>query len=307
MPKRDHRWLRISQNAPRELLVNLAKKQDGYRQSEFGKDMETLLDEVFRVCDEKTINILFEEFPGPQNMSTWFYGPGTHVKKEEVLRAAKKNLDPKLFDGTKVPVNDELQIYKAETSTSSLILRFAAADRRQRLAVEFGESQVFQLVSYYECLFHFSDVVALVFGPYGSHKAEEVINAADAMLGLTGQWKSLRPKRGESREFYNKVKKILGALLIETKRDDPAGDYQTIALESRHKRPDLEQVPNFQKHYLHADSYYDVLEYGCKNRLGLSEITNVRFGRPFGRFTFKHGTSLSAISYFQGKVSALLP
>ncbi len=306
MNRRDEKWERILIHAPRELLVALAKKQPGHRPSEFSKDSEALLDEVFRVCDRKTIETLYEEFPGPQNFSTWFYKPRATLTKTEVEQAAKKHLVANVSDGVKIQASSELQIYKYEASSSNVVLRYVAADRNQRLSVEFGETQIFRVVSYYDCLFHFSDVVAFVFGPSGSHKSEQIMSAADSRLDLKGSWELLRPKRGESREFYNKIKKSIKGLLIETKRDDPGGDYKTITLESKHKRPDLEQVANFQKYYLHADSYYDVLEYSCKDGFGLLETTNVRFGRPFGRFTFKNGTSLTAISYFQDEISALL-
>jgi hypothetical protein len=304
--KRDHKWERILANAPRELLVDLAKKQPGHLVSEFSKEMEFVVDEVFRVCDAAVVQTLYEEFPGPHNFATWFYQPSARVTKKEVQNAVQKRDSLQLANGLKPEITNEPQIYRVESAKSTVLLRYVAADRNQRLEVEFGETETFRILSYYDCLFHFSEVVGLIFGPSGSHKADQVITEGDSHLRLNGKWELLKPGRGKSREFYQSAKEALGGLLIETKRHDPSGNYRTITLEARTKQPDLEQVPHFQKNYLDADSYYDVLEYRCKNKLGLFETTHVRFGRPFGRFTFKHGSSLSAILHFQEKISALL-
>jgi hypothetical protein len=106
--------------------------------------------------------------------------------------------------------------------------------------------------------------------------------------------------------LYNSLKTKLKAYLIDTKRLDPSGDYKTVALESRQRQPDLEQVSNFRKQYLEADSLYDVLQFSLSNPVGINETTHVKMGRPFGRFTFAARTSLAAIYHFEKTLYAVL-
>jgi hypothetical protein len=303
---RDARWERIVENAPSDLLIALAKKCPGHSLDKLYNDQETRVDEVFRVCDSNTIDTLYVEFPQPSNLVGWLYEAEGNVTKREINNALDRLVKRDLTDGVKPNIEKKPTIYKVERSESSVLFRWVAADRQQNLPVAFGESESIAVLSYYEAILHFSDVEALVFGPFSAHIAADVMSEMDLFLGTNGQWKLLKPTIGQSREFYSAIKKSLGALLIETKRHDLTGDYQTVALQARDKNPDLEQVPSFKKLYLEADSYYDVLEYKCKNAFGFSETVNVKFGRPFGRFTFAPNPSISAIRYFRSKVSELL-
>lgn len=203
-------------------------------------------------------------------------------------------------------LGEEPQLHKAEELSNAVVFRYAARDTKQNLPTSFGGKEPIWLVNYYSVVLHYSDVRALVCGTYAAGKARRVLDQMDSWLGLTGKWFLLKPGRGKSRDFYNKIKRELNAYLIETKRHDPAGNYKTVALQARDRNPNLEQVANFRRDYLHADSYYDVLEYKCKNRLGLQETTWVKFGQPFGRFTFKSETSMSAMHFFGEKLSEVL-
>jgi len=306
MAHRDERWHRILEHAPVETLIEILKNQPKHSASTLAKGTEAIVDEIFRLCDQETIRTLYEEFPGPENFATWFYRQTATVTKETVLAAVKRKATPELRSGTKPNPTDEPSIYKIEQSGSSIQLRYVAKDRTQNLATDFDEISPIKVLSFYQCVFHFSSVVGIIFGPYSSTKADAVMLDGDQFLGLGAQWQLLKPQRGRSREFYRSAKGAVGGLLIATKRHDPSGDYKTITLEARQKQPDLEDVPDFKKRYLNAASYYDVIQFTLKNRLGLQETSHVRFGRPFGRFTFKAGTSLSAIMYFQAKISGLL-
>lgn len=304
-PTRDGRWQRIFQNVPSDMLIELAKKQPGHSVAKLYEDQESRVDEIFRVCDPETIRTLYEEFPGPYNLVTWFYRPASSLTKAQVEAALRKSVTEDMLNGIQPKVGEEPQLYKVERSSSSAFFRYVAADREQNLPLSFGDSETVKLLSYYEAVLHFSEVAALVFGPSSLRRADRVIGEMDSFLGVSGMWTLLRPEKGES-SFYHAIKKKVGGFLIETKRHDPTGNYKTIALQARDKQPDLEQVPNFKKYYFDADSYYDVLQYTCKNKLGLSETVYVKFGSPFGRFTFGPGISQSAILYFQGKVGELL-
>jgi len=306
MAHRDERWHRILKHAPVDTLIEILKDQPKHSPSTFAKGTEEIVDEIFRLCDQEIIQTLYEEFPGPENFATWFYRQAATVTKENVLSAVKEKATRQLRGGIRPDPTDEPSIYKVEQAPSSVILRYVAKDRTQNLATNFDEISAVKVLSFYQCVFHFSSVVGLVFGPYSSSKADAVMLEGDQFLELGAQWELLKPQRGRSREFYRRLKSAVGGLLIQTKRHDPSGDYKTITLEARQKQPDLEDVADFKKRYLNADSYYDVIQFNCRNRLGLQEITHVRFGHPFGRFTFKVGTSLSAIMYFQAKISGLL-
>lgn len=305
-PKNELLRKRILENVSTEILIELAKQQEGHKASEFYKDKETLVDEVFRLCSAKTLEILSEEFPGPSNFTAWLYRPASSLTSSQVSVSLSRTVNDELRNGLKPTLSEEPVLFRVEGSSHTAVFRFVAADQEQNLRISFGEKETVRLLSYYDGILHFSDVVAVVFGPFASRKADQIVQEVDSFLGLNGQWSQAKPNRGESREFYRRIKKTLKALLIETKRHDPAGNYKTVALEARNRHPDLEQVPDFKKHYFDADSYYDVLQFTFKNKLGLLEVTHVKFGRPMGRFTFKQGTSLSAILYFESKVRELL-
>ena len=231
---------------------------------------------------------------------------GEFHNQERSQQGLDKSASDELLKGIKPKIEEKPTIYKVETSASGALFRLVAGDREQNLPVSFGESESIRVLSYYDAVLHFSDTQAIVFGPYSARRADRVLSELDSFLGISGQWKLLKSGTGKSREFYSGLKKKIGGLLVETKRHDPTGDYRTITLEARDKYPDLEDVPNFKKYYLEADSYFDVLEYRCKNALGFGETVNVKFGHPFGRFTFGPNPSVSAIRHFQSKVCELL-
>jgi len=305
--QRDHRWQRVLENVPRDLLVDLAKKRPNHRIERLYKDSETLVDEVFRVCRSSTIQTLYEEFPGPEYFAVWFYVTEERLSKSMIEAAWKRKASTALLEGI-VPANlaEEPQLHKVEELTRALVFRYAARDSKQNLAVSFGEKEPIWLVSNYSAILHYSDVRALICGSYAARKAKKVLDHLDSWLSLDRKWILLKPRPRQSRDFYNKIKRKLGAYLIRTERHDPAGNYKTVTLRARDRSPDLERVRHFQLHFLNADSYYDVLEYKCKNRLGLQETTWVKFGQPFGRFTFKAETSMSAMHYFGEKLSEVL-
>jgi hypothetical protein len=305
-PERGAGWHRIFENVPSHLLVALAKKCPGHSLEKLSQDQEARVDEVFRVCDSQTINTLLEEFPGPSNLVAWFYEAERSIAQGEVNKALDRVVGSELLNGIKPKIEEKPNIYKVERSRSGTLLRWVAGDREQNLPVSFGETESITVLSYYDAVLHFSEVEAIVFGPYSGRKADSVLSEVDSFLGINGGWKLLKPEAGRSREFYDALKKKTAGLLVETKRHDPTGDYKTITLEARDKHPDLEDVPNFKKYYLDADSYYDVLEYRCKDALGFTETVDVKFGHPFGRFTFGPNPSVSAIRYFRSKVCELL-
>jgi len=304
--ERDARWRRILEGVPSDLLIALAKKCPGHSVEKLYQDQEARVDEVFRVCDSETIAKLYEEFPGPFNYVAWLFASEGTLSKSDVTSAIKKVVGDDLLTGIKPKVEEKPKIYKVETSTSGTMFRCVAGDREEHLPVSFMENESIKVLSYYDAALHFSKYEAVVFGPYSATKAEKVLQEVDSFLGISSGWTLLKPRTGKSREFYKALKKKIDGILVETKRHDPTGDYRTITLEARDKHPDLEEVPNFKKYYLDADSDFDVLEFRCKNSLGTTESVRVKFGRPHGRFTFGPNPSQSAIRYFQSKVSELL-
>ncbi len=304
--KRDACWKHILDHAPVEVLRELAKKQTGHKIGKLYQDEETLVDEVFRLCDSKTIQILHEEFPGVENHIGWFFRSERQIDRSQVEAAFKDTATSALLQGISPQLRDKPELYKVEKLSKAFLLRFAASDSTQTLPLSFGERTTVHLVNYYSAFLHYSEVHAVVFGPYASGKAVSVIRTLESALMLPEAWHLMKPARGASRDFYTKIKGKLGARLIETRRHDPSGDYKTITLQARDGKPDLEDVPHFRRHYLHADSYYDVLQYRCTNALGVSETSHVKFGRPFGRFAFRAGTSVSAMVHFEANVRELL-
>src|SRR5882762_7746746 len=99
-------------------MVELVKRQPGHQTSELAKDTESVLDEVFRVCDAATVQALYEDFPGPYNFVTWFFDPTTRVSKGEVQSALKKKQSQALSDGIKPQVTEEPILYKIENTPS---------------------------------------------------------------------------------------------------------------------------------------------------------------------------------------------
>lgn len=301
----EHRQ-RIIQYAPSDVLIALAKQRPGHLVKELYRDQETRVGEVCRVCAAETIEKLYEEYPGPSNFVSWFFRADPAITKSQINAALSKVVGNDLVRGIKPDIEETPKVYKVERSSSSVLFRCVASDRKQTVPIAFGQNESIDLLSYYDTILHFSDVETIVFGAYSAIRAMAVLNELDSFLGISAHWDLLKHQSGKSRDFYAALKKKLSALLVETKRHDPTGDYQTIALQARDKHPDLEDVPNFKEHYLAADSYYDVLKYQCKNGFDFKETVHVKFGHPFGRFTFYPNTSVSAIRFFQSKVGELL-
>ena len=303
----DPRFKRILENVPREVLMKLATSQRQHDPEKLSKDKETLLAEVFRTCSAQTIATLYDDYPAPANFTVWFFELQDTLSRSAFNAALTEKVPPKVRTGITLQyLSEDPELYQMEEAASGALFRFAAKDGKQNLATEFGERVPVELVNYYTTTVHFSEPSIAVFGPYGRGKAVSIADALLNVLGLKSGVELMAPSRGGSREFYNQVKKTLGAFLVETKRLDPAGNYKTIAWQSRTKQPDLEAVADFKKSHLNADSMYDVLQFTCQNKLGLGETTHVKFGYPLGRFTFKHETSMSAIFYFEDCIRALL-
>jgi len=304
--ERDARWRRIFENVPSEPLIALAKKCPGHSLEKLYQDQEARVDEVLRVCDPETIAKIYEEFPGPFNYVAWLFTSDSSLTKSDFDRAMKKAVGDELLTGIRPKVEEKPKVYKVESFTSGAMFRCVASDREEHLPVSFLEDESIKVLSYYDAVLHFSRFEAVLFGPYSATRAEKVLQELDSFLGISSRWTLLKPGTGQSRNFYKALKKKLGGLLVETKRHDPTGDYRTITLEARDKHPDLEEVPDFKKYYIDADSDFDMLEFRCKNSLGFTESVRVKFGRPHGRFTFGPNPSQSAIRYFQSTVSELL-
>lgn len=308
VPKsKDPRRKRILENVPIEILTALARSYKAHKLENLTKGEETLLDEVFRLAGESTIQTLLEEFPGPDNFHVWFFRNDNDRTTNQMTRAIDTHTTRELREGVNpTQIGTEPILYHIEEAGDATIFRLAAQDSTQRISTGFGEKTEIAVVNFYTGAFHKNDGSVLIFGPYASSKARSLADELDSTLELKGRWVLVKPKRGKSRELYEQLKHALDASLIETKRLDPSGDYQTVALEARQRHPDLESVPSFRKQYLHAESIYDILEFKCENGLGIDETSHVRFGRPHGRFSFKPRTSMSVIYYFKKHLRELL-
>jgi hypothetical protein len=299
---RDH----LLNNVPPEIIRTLAKKCPGHSVKKLYEDKATLVDELMRVCDGETIEILCNEFLTTEHLTTWFFAPKDSFSREYVTkRMSQRVTDSERRGISPREVGIEPELYRVEEKGDILVFHYVAKDQNQSLALSFGEKTKIPILNYYSAIIHFSEPNIMVFGPYAASKAQAVVNQLDSKLELEKEWTPMRPDRGLSRDFYNKLKDKLGANLVETKRQDPRGHYRTVALQSKHKEPDLEKLSDFRNRYLHAESYYDVLEFACKNALGLAEVVSVKFGHPFGRYTFKSGTPLSGIIYFEKHVKEI--
>jgi hypothetical protein len=293
-------------NVPPESIRALAKMCDGYSLKKLHEDKEALVDELIRICDSKKIEILCNEFLTTEHLTTWFFIPQHSFSKQHFTERVGKHVTNSERNGLHpAKVGAEPQLYRVEEKSGLFVFNYVARDQSQNLALSFGEKTNTPTLSYYSAIIHFSEPSILVFGPYAASKAQAVVNHLDSKLELHQAWTPIKPERGLSRDFYKQLKAKLGANLVETKRQDPKGHYRTVALQSKHKEPDLEKVGDFQQRYLHAESYYDVLGFSSKNALGLPEVVHVKFGHPFGRFTFRAGTPLSGVMSFEKYVKEI--
>jgi hypothetical protein len=297
---------RMLDNVPSDVLIAVAKTFSHHSKEKLYQDQETRIVEVLRVCDSETIDRLVAEFPTPCALVAWLFVAEASISQRQVSDAIKEEVPTALFLGIQPKLQEAPSIYRVDSLGSNTMFRCVASDRNQQLPIAFGQSESVKVLSYYDALLHFSKLQAIVFGPYSALKAAAVLSTVDGLLGIDSQWSLLKHGIGQSRKFYNALKKKMDALLIETKRHDPSGDYRSVALEARDKNPDLEGVPSFKKQYLDAESEFDVLRFRCKNSLGLMESVHVKFGRPFGRFAFGPNPSTSALRFFQSQVSELL-
>jgi hypothetical protein len=305
-PQKDHRWQAIFDNVPSEFLTKLAGAQKGYKPENLTKGQEELVNEIFRVCNEEIIQELYEQFPGLEG-PVWFYEHDSKVFDEShVKRSIKENVDEDLQAGIKPEIQKEPTLYRCDMRGDTVMFHFAARDSAQNVRTGLDQTTRMEVVNEYVAVIHFSDPKLLIFGPYTAERTNAVASKIGTVLELDVDFACLKPKRGEGRSLYQALKSRLKAYLIDTKRLDPTGDYKTVALESRDRHPDLEEVPNFRKHYLEADSLYDVLEFTVSNPIGISERTHVKMGRPWGRFAFAPRTSLAAIYHFEKTLYAVL-
>jgi hypothetical protein len=294
--QRDSRWQAVLENVPLDFLANLAKAHRGHKLENLTKGHESLVNEIFRLYDGAQIDLLLEQFPGVDG-PIWFY------RSEEKLtpEVARSRLNTILSTPvTKSRLLDRTpSLFNVDVRGNGFFFRYAARDRVQNLSVGLNERERIETVNYYTALLHFSDPKLIVVGPYTSERAKAVSAQwqSDVLLGI--EWVCLKPNRGEGKDFYHKLKASLKADLIDTRRHDPAGDYETVAMESRPGKPDLETVGNFKKAYFDAEFVYNVLRFSVPNPIGIIEQTHVKFGRPFGRFSFKSRTSVAAFKHFE--------
>jgi len=305
-PPKDHRWQSVFDNVPSEFLMRLAVAQKGHKPEKLTKGQEDLVDEIFRVCHEKIVQELYQQFPGIEGPA-WFYSDeGKLFDEAHVRRGIKENIDDEFKEGIEPTVKKEPTLYRVDERANTVLFHYAAQDSAQNVRTGLGKRTRVPVVNEYTAVIHFSDPKLLIFGPYTTERANAVASEVGTTLELDVEFECLKPKRGEGRSMYQSLKSKLKAYLIDTKRLDPSGDYATVALEARPKYPDLEQVPNFRKQYLEADSLYDVLQFTVSNPVGIPETTHVKMGRPFGRFTFAARTSLAAIYHFEKTLYAVL-
>lgn len=304
-PKRDSRWQSIFDNVPSDFLLNLAKTRKDYKLENLTKGQEALVDEIFRVCDQKTLDSLYEQFLGTDG-AIWYYAPTGTITKEALFDAIGHHISSELLAGIEPALGHEPSLYRVEKRHSVFVFCFAARDSIQHIRTGLGERTTVEGLSLYTAVLHFSSPRMAIMGPYTTERANAVAAKLQDSLKSDVAWECVKPKRGERRKFYDSMKAALNANLIETKRYDPSGDYETVALEARSKHPDLEDVSSFREQYLNADSVYDVLEFRVANPVGIDETTHVKFGSPFGRFSFRTRTSLAAIYHFEKSLYGVL-
>jgi len=301
---RTPQWQSVFDNVPPDFLMELVKIQKHYKLENLTKGRESLVDEVFRVCDKKTLDSLSEQFIGLEG-PVWYYRPKADLTKDELLRSVRANVTSALSDGLQPSLGQKPTLYKVEHRGSTYLFRFAAKDQVKQIRVGFTESATIEGVSFYTSVLHFSNPQLVIVGPFTSEKANAVASEFQESLKSDVAWECAKPKRGKRRSFYSAMKSALRANLADTRRHDPMGDYETIAMEARSKQPDIEKVPSFHK-YVDAESIYDVLEFKFMNPVGIPEKTHVKFGSPFGRFSFRTRTSLAAIRHFETILYAVL-
>ncbi len=305
-PTRDHRWQSIFDNVPSDFLLRLATTRKGYKPENLTKGQEVLVDEIFRICDTKILDLLYAQFTGLEG-PVWYYTPSSSVTRKSIMDSVKVvNLNSILQDGQTPDIGHKPELYGIEERPDAILFHFAAKDSVQNIRTGLRERTTVEVLNLYTSVLHFSDPRLVLIGPYTAEKANAVTAELQESLQLSVAWELVKAKRGERRSFYDSVKAALKANLIETKRHDPSGDYETVALEARSKHPDLEKVPAFRKQYLDADSVYDVLEFVFANPVGIDETTHAKFGSPFGRFSFRARTSLAAVYHFEQIVYGVL-
>jgi len=304
--KKDASWKAIAGNIPPEALRALAKKHPGHAPEKLFKDIETLVDEVHRVCPPRILTALHEEYCDKENFVCWFFLPeGRNLK--ELLRCQKEKATKALLAGISPEfAGEKPTLYQIQRLGKTSLFRYAARDGHAYLRVSFRDKRHVPYVNQYLVILHPENETLIVCGPTAAYKAVNLVDELSSFCRVDVDWSPCKPGRGKSREFYTALKRELRAYLVETKRDDPSGKYRTLTLESHPGKRDLERVDDFREKYLHADSYYDVLEFRHRNRLGLIETTNVKFGRIYGKFQFKAGTSLSTMRYFVRAVNEIL-
>ena len=291
---------------PPEVLREIIKQQKEYKPEALTKDEETLLNELFRVCPESLLLDLREDYCLLTNTSIRCEAVTTKLNPGKTLRAVDENVDALPPDAIE---SETPLLYDYTVEREFAILKYAARDGHITIQVSLDRAEEQRFINRYDVILHFSKVPFLFFaGAETREKARRLYDKfiEDTSTFLEIQSEPLVQPRGKGRPFYWALKSGLSAKLIKTKRDDLRGNYKTITLEARHLKPDLDDVPDFVKHYKDADSYYDVLQFSHKNKVGIVETTHVRFGLPHGLFAFRPGTSLTTVHYCFEKIADAL-
>lgn len=310
MPSHDKHKAAISALVPPEVLRELIKEQKGYDPAALAKDQDTLVAELFRVCKGDAIHHLYEDYCLLMDTAIRCETVTTRIEASKTLDLIEAKLKKPSRESSHAQVlTDDPLLYDYARGDNFALFRYAAKDGRIMLWVSTDQTEEQRFVNRYEVVLHFSKAPLLfVSGAAAAEKAQRVYSQfrldCHAFLSLNSV--PLAQPRGKARLFYLSLKKILAAKLIKTKRDDLRGNYKTITLEARHKKPDLEEVSDFKAHYKNADSHYDVLQFEHANSLGIMETTHVKFGRPHGLFTFRPATSLTTIHYCFEKIADAL-
>lgn len=293
-----------------EILRDIIKRQKGHKASNLYKDDETLMDELFRVCPDSLILQIFEQFCLLKDLNLWFHGISEKLSLDKSWTGLKENLKESLFEGITPKNTDETPVlFHVVKAAEMIVFRYAARDGRIVIPIALGRTEEQRYVNQYEVVMHFSaGPYLIVAGALSKTKSFSVLEqfTQDVTFFLPLGSEPVHQPRGKSKQFYWRFKRALSARLIKTKRDDLQGNYKTITLEARHAKPDLDEVRDFIRRYRDANSYYDVLEFTQTNKVGARETTNVKFGHPYGRFTFRKGTSLALIDHAFNKVSDAL-
>jgi hypothetical protein len=104
----------LSRNVPPEILRALAKRSPGYSAQKAYGSQETLVEEIFRLLDQTTIETLCNEFPGSESFATWFFDSTDALSKSDFSRKLNSMDTALLRRGPSPDIEAEPQLYKME-------------------------------------------------------------------------------------------------------------------------------------------------------------------------------------------------